>query len=239
MNQLYALPSGAPLEIRTEDGVFRPTGTTTALIDAVVTERREAGAGTVLDLGCGCGIVGLALQAMGLVSGVLHASDASADAARLTTENCRAHGYAVDARVGSVFEPWTGMRFDYIVNDISGVAQALADVSPWFRGIPCASGPDGTDLVVQVLRNAPAHLNRGGTLFFPVLSLSNVDALLAAAREVFPTVRRLSHRTWPLPDDMKDALPLVRALAGEGRIQIEEKFGIVLWSTDVYAASLE
>ncbi len=227
------------LEIRHEDGVFRPTGTTSELINAVVAERRAAGPGTVLDLGCGCGVVGLALQAMGLVTGPLHASDASEHAVRLTAENVRAHGHAVDARAGSVFEPWAGLRFDYIVNDISGVAQALADVSPWFRGIPCASGPDGTDLVLQVLRHAPAHLTNGGTLFFPVLSLSNVDAILAAAREVFPIVRRLSHRTWPLPDDMKDALPLVRALASEGRIQIEEKFGIVLWSTDVYAASLE
>ena len=61
-----------------------------------------------------------------------------------------------------LFEPWSGSKFDVIVDDISGVAQEMAAVSPWFDGVPCDSGRDGTSLVVDIIRAAPGILRAAG-----------------------------------------------------------------------------
>lgn len=235
----YQLDSGTYLEFQTRDDVFNPTGTTSELIKAVSQHMQGPKPRTVLDLGCGSGIVGVVLHKMGLVSPPLFASDASASAVDLTQENCHMHDCPVVTKKGSIFDPWEGQKFDYIVNDISGVAQAVAEVSPWFRDIPCASGPDGTELVIEVLRSAPKYLNEGGTLFFPVLSLSDADKIVSTATKTFSKVQKLSHKKWPLTDDMKASVPLLKDLALKGKIQIEEKFGMVLWYTDIYAVSKE
>lgn len=222
------------LEFVTSDTVFYPTGTSGLLIDAV--RGRIKSPGSVLDLGCGSGVVGIALDKLGLVNKPLYLSDASADAVAVTKQNADLHHCEVDARVGSLYHPWHGMKFDYIIDDVSGVAEAIAKISPWFRNIPCASGGDGADLVVEVLKNAPPHLEEGGIIFFPVLSLSNTKRILSAASKNFKNVERLVHKTWPLPEEMKEHVNLIRDLAAKDLIQVEEKFGMVLWYTDIYAA---
>lgn len=235
----YQIDSGTYLEFQTREGVFSPTGTTSELIKSVSQHMRGKQPCTVLDLGCGSGVVGIALHKMGLVSPPLFASDASASAIDLTEENCRIHECPVITKRGSIFEPWEGQKFDCIVNDISGVAEAVAAVSPWFNDIPCASGSDGTELVIEVLRRAPKFLSEGGTLFFPVLSLSNADKIVTTATMNLSKVQKLTHKKWPLPDDMKGSLSLLRELTHEGKITIEEKFGMVLWYTEIYAACME
>jgi ribosomal protein L11 methylase PrmA len=223
------------LEFYTTDEVFHPTGTSALLIEAF--RNHVKGPGTVLDLGCGAGLVGIALNRLGLVSPPLFASDVSPSAIEVTKQNCKLHACEVHAKVGSLLKPWRGEKFDYVVNDVSAVAEEIAAVSPWFTNVPCASGIDGTELVIEVLKSAPAYLKDSGVLFFPVLSLSNANRILAAASESFLHVRRLIHKTWPLPKQMNEHLGLIRSLAKKGFIQIEEKFGIVIWHTDIYAAT--
>jgi len=144
---------------------------------------------------------------------------------------------AADVRDGSLFHPWAGHKFDVIVDDISGIAKGVADVSPWFQGVPCDTGEDGVDLVVEIIRRAPQHLNLGGRLFFPVLSLSNVDKLLQVVKGCFGTVQRVGRQDWPLPAELKSHLPLLRKLKSEGLIKLEEKFGMALCYTEAYCAT--
>lgn len=216
-------------------GVFLPTGTTTLLIQAVKQAIPKAGA--FLDLGCGTGVVGLALYLDGVVKGPLYASDLSESAVRCSRENFASHGCPAEVRGGSLFEPWVGHKFDVIVDDISGVAQDVAVVSSWFQGIPCETGKDGTDLVVTILRQAPNYLAPGGRFFFPVLSLSNVDVLLQTARANFSSVERIARLDWPLPPELNRHMPLLRKLAQEGSIKLQERFGMVLCYTEVYCAT--
>ena len=216
-------------------GVFTPNATTNLLIQAV--KSRITKPANLLDLGCGTGVVGIALHLQGLINSPLCASDLSASAVLCSRENLKRYGCAAEVRGGSLFEPWQGKKFDVIVDDISGIAQGVADVSPWFQGVPCDTGKDGTDLVVEIIRNAPKHLNDGGSFFFPVLSLSNVDMLLQKARENFATVERVGRQDWPLPAELKVHMPLLRKLSAEGSIKLEEKFGMVLCYTEVYFAA--
>ena len=213
--------------------VFAPTGTSDEIIKAVSGNILKPG--SLLDLGCGSGIVGFVLHRMGIVS-KLHASDISFQAINLVRKNAEKNNIECEARNGAVFAPWVGEKFDYIVDDISGISQEIADISPWFKNTMCESGKDGADLVVEAIKQAPAYLSDGGKFFFPVLSLSNVDRIISTASSVFKNVERISHKVWALPDEMKPHMEKLKDLNSKGFVEYEEKFGLILWYTDIYVA---
>ena len=231
----FSLGREGEVVLTTAPGVFLPTGTTNLLIQAV--QKSISGPVTLLDLGCGTGIVGLALHFHGLVTSPLYASDLSAAAVRCSRVNFDRYGCLADVRGGPLFKPWLGEKFDVIVDDISGVAQDVAIVSPWFAGIPCETGRDGVALVVDILRTAPRHLAQGGRLFFPVLSLSNVDLILKEARESFSRIERVARLEWPLPAELKMHMPLLEKLEADGCIRLQERFGMILCYTEIYCAT--
>lgn len=230
----YKLDSARTLAFQTSHAAFRPTGTSAVLIEGV--KRLAPGGGKALDLGCGIGVVGIVLGSTGVIQAPVYASDLSADATALAKDNYASHGLSAVIRCGSLFEPWAGERFDLIIDDISGVAEPVAKVSPWFDNVPCNSGRDGTDLVRDVIAHAHDYLNDGGRLVFPVLSLSNRRRIIAAAQAAFTRVELLTRKDWPLPKEMAPHTGLLRELAAEGVIEVAEKFGMVLWSTEVYVA---
>jgi len=221
-------------EIKLKESVFHPTGTSDEIIKAV--SANIVSPGKVLDLGCGSGVVGFALHILGKSEGPLHASDLSSDAALLIEENAKDLGIPVVARYGSIFAPWENESFDYIIDDISGIAEDVAAISPWFSKTSCRSGKDGSDLVIEAITNAPVHLNEGGKFFFPVLSLSNSKKIIEAASETFTKVQRIAHKEWRLPDELKSHMDTLVDLRSKGLIHFEEKYGWLLWSTDVYMA---
>ena len=215
-------------------GVFIPTGTTKTLIKAVRKYVKKPG--KMLDLGAGSGVVGISLHQAGLVEAPLYASDLSEQATDCLKKNAEVYHLSIVAKTGSIFEPWKGEKFDYIVDDISGVSVEVAKLSPWFNNVPCQSGIDGTELVIKVLKEVPAYLNFGGLFFFPVISFSNTNKILAVAHEKFLHVEHLVHEEWPLPKEMHQHISILNRLQEEGHIQFTEKFGMVLWSTDIYVA---
>ena len=231
----FSLSPDKDIELISASGVFTPNATTNLLIQAVKNTVSEPV--NLLDLGCGTGVVGLALYLHGLIASPLYASDLSIPSVRCSQENFKRYECPSEVRVGSMFEPWLGKKFDVIVDDISGIAQRVADVSPWFQGVPCDTGEDGTDLVVEIIRNAPQYLTENGRFFFPVLSLSNVDMLLQIAKENFVTVDRVGRLDWPLPTELKAHIPLLRKLHTDGLIKLEERFGMILCYTEVYCAT--
>lgn len=231
----FSLGPDKELDLAFALGVFTPNTTTNLLIQAVKSTISEPA--TLLDLGCGTGVVGIALHLENLIKLPIYASDLSRPAVLCSRVNFGRYDCAADVRDGSLFQPWSGHKFDVIVDDISGIAKSVADVSPWFQGVPCESGEDGVDLVVEIIRSAPQHLNQGGRFFFPVLSLSNVDKLLQVAKECFGTVERVGRQDWPLPAELKPHLPLLRKLKAKGLIKLEEKFGMALCYTEAYCAT--
>jgi 16S rRNA G1207 methylase RsmC len=231
----FILSTGKEIELKSAPGVFTPNATTNLLIQAV--KDTIVSPTNLLDLGCGTGVVGIALHLDGLIRTPLYASDLSQSAVRCSRENLDRYVCTAEVRSGSLFEPWLGQKFDVIVDDISGIAQSVAEVSPWFQGVPCDTGEDGADLVVEIIHNASKYLNEGGHFFFPVLSLSNVDKLLRVAKEKFATVERVARLDWPLPKELKAHIPLLQKLHDEGSIKLEERFGMVLCYTEVYCAT--
>jgi 16S rRNA G1207 methylase RsmC len=231
----FSLGQDNELSLTSAPGVFTPNATTNLLIQAV--KKSVSKPGDLLDLGCGTGVVGLALHQQGLSKSPVYASDLSESAVMCSRENFERYACPADVRCGTLFEPWRGMKFDVLVDDISGISQSVADVSPWFQGVPCDTGKDGVDLVAEIIRSAPQYLKEGGRFFFPVLSLSNVDRLMQIAGENFATVDRVGRQDWPLPVELKAHLPLLRKLGAEGAIKLEERFGMVVCYTEVYCAT--
>ena len=230
----FLLDPEREITLATAPGVFTPTTTTNLLIQAV--QKSISGKHTLLDLGCGTGVVGLSLYNHGLVKPPLYASDLSVSAVQCSRKNFDRYGCQAEVLGGSLFEPWKGKKFDVIVDDISGVAEDVAIVSPWFEGIPVETGRGGTDLIVDIIRNAPNYLVDGGLFFFPVLSLSNADLLLEEAKKVFNNVELVSRLEWPLPAELKPHLTLLRTLASEGNIKLQERFGMIVCYTEIYCA---
>ena len=71
----FKLENGFKINLETSEKVFTPTGTTEVVIEAVLENNKEKK--KTLDLGCGCGVIGLSMFANGLINEPLYSSDLS------------------------------------------------------------------------------------------------------------------------------------------------------------------
>lgn len=227
-------PIGAhQLTLSVSDGAFKPTQTTQKIAEAVHIPQ----GGTVLDLGCGVGP--LAIYAA--LSGAAHvyAVDVMPEAARLARENVKRAGleHKVTVLCGDLFAPVKGMKFDTIVNDVSGIADRAARISPWYPPAIPTGGDDGTDVVMRVIDQAPGHLNQNGALYFATSTLSDVPKILKHAAGVFgERLQKIVSYRFPFCAELVNAVDELRRLRSEGKIDFEERRSRYLWTLDVFRA---
>lgn len=112
-------------------------------------------AGRVLDLGTGCGIQALHLDAH---SDHIVATDTNARALTLAAATARLNGMSWDLRQGSLFEPVAGERFDLIVSNPPFVVGSGAR-----DYIYRDSGMAGDAVSQRLIEQVGDHLNPGGT----------------------------------------------------------------------------
>lgn len=109
----------------------------------------------VLDLGTGCGIQALHLDAH---SHHIVATDTNARALALAAATARLNGMSWDLRQGSLFEPVAGERFDLIVSNPPFVVGSGAR-----DYIYRDSGMAGDAVCQKLIEQVGDHLNPGGT----------------------------------------------------------------------------
>lgn len=211
------------------DGVFRPTATTRLL--ARTASSHLPLDGSLLDLGCGSGIIGLSLTLRVGAKLKLSMSDVSPAATTLARENARTLDVKADIRTGSLFEPWGGETFDSIVSDVSGVIPALGKRFGWFDGVPNDSGETGTDLAIQVVKGAANRLRPDGQLIFPIISLSAEHLIIREARDNFLEVRILEELRLPIAINSSEAQALTISFPD---IRIESLGGVQCFFTTAY-----
>ncbi|MGA4506401.1 DUF7059 domain-containing protein [Propionibacteriaceae bacterium G1746] len=141
-----------PVRMRT-DYVLGASPASTTL--AQLTMRTPVG--SALDLGTGCGIqsMHLARHADRVV-----ATDLNPRALELARIGAELNQVDLDLRVGSLYEPVAGERFDLIVTNPPYVMSPPTTTRLTYR----EGSHVGDGLVRAVVEGAPAHLNPGGTL---------------------------------------------------------------------------
>jgi ribosomal protein L3 glutamine methyltransferase len=136
-------------------------------IDAIAPE--VANATSVLDLCTGSGCLAI-LAALHFPSAAIAATDISSDALDVAKINCAEHD--PDGRItlhhGDLFAPLGSMTFNVILTNPPYVARTEVEAfPPEYRAEPQLAhlgGTDGLDIVRRILREAPKHLAKNGTL---------------------------------------------------------------------------
>jgi len=123
----------------------------------------------VLDLCTGSGAIAISL-ARELPGARVVATEVSPEAAAIARRNVERNAVAdrVEVRVGDLFAPVAGERFDLIASNPPYIATAvLATLAPEVRCEPRLAldgGPDGLAFYDRICAAAPAHLLSGGAL---------------------------------------------------------------------------
>ena len=223
-----------PFELVLSEQTFPPSSLSQILGEALEVHEGDR----VIDAGCGSGVLGIVAALLGAeeVIGV----DKAPDTVEVAGANAERLGVADRMRFyqGDLFASLPrDLTADLIIGDVSGVADELARVSGWFpdgRG----GGPRGAELPIRLVHEAPERLRPGGRLLLPTGTIQDERSLLAAAKEVFPSVEQRAERRFPLPQKLSES-PEVQRLMDEGVIDLEQKGSRLLWYGRVWECALE
>lgn len=138
---------------------LRPSEYTAALLHALRMEPRRARGASVLEIGCGSGVLLAALGTMGASS--LCGVDIEQDAVETGASLLEGLGYRSEFFRGDMWQPVSGRRFDLIVANLPHFPMEHCPVSgrraSWSSG-----GPDGRELLDPFIEGLPDHLSPGG-----------------------------------------------------------------------------
>ena len=232
----FKMDNGFKLDLEKSEKVFTPTGTTEAIIEAIIENNNEKR--SVLDLGCGCGVIGLSLFKNELVKEPLYASDVSDVAIENVKLNAKKVGCAIDAKKSDLFSAWENRKFDTIVCDVSSISDEVAKFSPWFSSVDCQTGIGGDKLIKDVFKNISKYAEKNCKFYFPIISLSDVTSIKSYAEKYFKNMKIVKKKNWPLPEMMLPKLDFLRKLKEEKKVDFKERFGIIICYTEVYEATI-
>ena len=127
-------------------------------------------------------------------------------------------------------------KFNFIINDISGISEDVAKISPWFKNVSCKSGKDGTKLTIKVIKDSKIFLKKKGILCFPVISFANEKKIINFTKKKFKNLKIIGLNEWPLPKEMIKKISMLEKLKKKGYINYKNNFGIIIWYTKIFIA---
>ncbi len=225
---------GFDLELYTAGHVFEPNLTTRLLAESATIPEGCS----VLDLGCGVGPIAIIAAKRG--AGEVYAVDIMEEACDYARKNAERNGVADRVRVirSDLFSHIPDRKFDVIINDVSGMAESVSRISPWYPPSIPTGGYDGTEPTIRMLSEARKHLTENGVLYFPVLSLADQGKILEKARELYQHgLEPVSRKMVPFCQEFKDRLHDLEAIKKQGIIDFFVKRSRYLWSLEIYRAT--
>jgi SAM-dependent methyltransferase len=219
-----------PFALTLKPTVFAPSKTSLVLADALEVEPGDV----VIDVGCGSGV--LSLVAARLSAGKVYGCDVSEDAVLAARENARRLGVEdrTEFRVGNLLEPVKDVQADIVIGDVSGIPDAVAEVTGWFpegRG----GGPTGAELPVAMLEEVGDCLKRGGRLYLPTGTIQAEGTVLDTARRVFgaDNMELVAEREFPLPNLVARSKAVAR-LVSDGFLNLTLRGSRLLWRLAIW-----
>ena len=227
------LVGSSEIDLELSDSIFIPTSTTKAICDQLDPLK----AMTVLDLGCGSGVIGIYASLSGAKSVV--GVDVMPEACRMAELNAkRNRALNISIRCGSLFDTVRDEKFDIIVSDVSGIAEQAARNSPWYPACIPSGGPLGDELALAVVEGSRHHLKSRGRFIFPVLSLARQNRILSLARTYYgEQLTLLFEKDYPLPRPLSEKPDLIRELSDAGIISVKPRGSRLLWTLQIYQAA--
>ena len=213
---------------------FKPTETSRILINGVTKELNKLNhfhGKKFLDLGCGSGILTILLNNT-FSNNHFFASDLDDGAVLDSNSNFKNFKIKAKAIKSNIFDRWEE-KFDFIIDDISGVSSLLISETNWFNNSIPSEDEDGTFLLTNMLKQAKYYLNPNGIIFFPILSVCNHKKAVRIAKENFE-ISLIEKSYWPVPDSLINKRIILEDLRKREIIDFEEKFGSVFFWTCVY-----
>src|SRR5438552_10989388 len=196
-----------PFPLLLGNRVFPPTHTSREVAAGMVVNPGD----TVIDVGCGSGVLSIVAARLGAEA--VFGTDLNQESVSFARLNAVRLELAdrVATRLGSLFEPLSGLRANVVIGDVSGIPDEIATESDWFPG-GFSGGPTGAEVPVAMLEASRDHLAPGGRLYLPTGSIQDEGAVLRAARRIFgPRVLKLRERVLPLPGKITESA-MVRRL---------------------------
>lgn len=222
-----------PFELFVGPGVFRPSSTSMALAEALQVGPID----TVLDVGCGSGVLSFVAGRLGAAKVIgCDVSEKAVAAARRNAERLGLSG-VTEFRAGNLLEPVRDVEADVVIGDVSGIPDAIAEVTGWFPD-GHAGGPTGSELPTAMLEGIYDVLRPGGRLYLPTGTIQAEDSVLAAARRAFGTdnLEVVLERQFPLPDLVARSKAVTRMIA-DGIVDIKQRGSRMLWRLRVWCCT--
>ena len=231
----FKLDNGFSINLEKNDKVFTPTGTSKVLVEAIIETVKEKK--KILDLGCGCGAIGLSLFMNNIVKEPIYASDISKEAVSNFTTNSEKYNCKSIVKQSHLLNEWEEGQFEMIVCDVSAISEEVAKFSNWFDVTSCKTGADGSELMKEIFENVEKYIKKPGHFYFPIISLSNVDFIKEYSFSKFKNIKKIKRFNWPLPEEMMKHLETLKELKEKKFVDFKEVFGMVICYTDVYEVS--
>jgi SAM-dependent methyltransferase len=222
---------GFDLKLRVGQDAFIPNLTTHMLAEQLHITPDT----TVLDLGCGVGPIAIFAAKKGARK--VYAVDIMPTACEYARINAELNGVSdrVEVINGDLFAPLQGKKFDIIIDDVSGMAEGVSRLSPWYPPIIPTGGHDGTGPTIRMIREAKNYLTEKGRLYFPVLSLANSRKILEVARETYgDRLKKIGEKLVPFCPDFRTSIAEMEKMKEEGLIDYVTRRSRYLWMLDVY-----
>ncbi|MCL5783056.1 MAG: methyltransferase [Candidatus Thermoplasmatota archaeon] len=148
--------------------VYPPSEDTFLVMDNIVPGH------TVLEIGCGSGIISVYCATMG---SIVTCCDVSEAALACTEKNAIRNHVSLDLINSNLFQRITG-KFDTIIFNppYLPTEDRIENSGQW------DGGPAGFDVTRPFLNDAAAHLEDGGTIYLVLSSLTNIAALIEESK---------------------------------------------------------
>jgi release factor glutamine methyltransferase len=173
MADVLTITQPCALDLECPEGVVPPADSSLELARYLFSVRGKS----VLDLGCGTGILGIVASKLGARE--VTATDISPAAVECTRGNAQRNHAPVSVRAGDLFDPVRGQKFDLIVTH-----PPQMPAPPGVRG-PGFAGPDGLLYFDPILLQALKYLEEGGQLLTLLGSLADTKRFEGLLSESF------------------------------------------------------